>query len=247
VLTRLIPIAFVCFAARGQATDPAFEVASIKPAVPLGPLGRRFIVSGGPGTRNPGLYRCQNCSLYQAVMQAYDINLPAKFSGPDWLEGVRFDFSAKLPEGTTSEKFHLMLQNLLAERFRLKVHGEKKEMALYELVVARNGPKFKESTPKDPPKDDAPPEKMETDREGYPILAPGTTMAVIPGHARIQSENQTMEWLADMLSGPMGGLVVDATGLQGKYDFVLSWAIEEKGASAAEPVGPSLLIGPEDV
>jgi len=247
---KLIPMALACLAAQGQTPKPAFEVASIKPAIPLGPLGRRFIISGGPGTRDPGLYRCQNCSLYQIVMDAYGIKLPTKFSGPDWLQSVRFDISAKVPEGATEEAFHVMLQNLLVERFKLAVHREKKEMPVYELSVAKNGPKFKESVPKDAPKDDAPSDKMmKRDSEGYPILAPGVTMAVIPGHARLRSENQTMEWLADMLSSPMGGgPVVDVTGLKGKYDFALSWTFEERSAAsggtsaaAPDPTGPSLL------
>jgi uncharacterized protein (TIGR03435 family) len=244
----LIPIALAGLAAQGQTPKPAFEVASIKPAIPLGPLGMRFDISGGPGTRDPGLYRCQNCSLYLIVTAAYDIKLPAKFSGPDWLQNVRFDISAKLPDGATKEAFHLMLQNLLAERFKLAVHREKKEMPVYELTVAKNGPKFKESVPKDAPQDDASPGKLKTDGEGYPVLAPGMTMAMLPGHARLRSENQTMEWFADMLSHQVGGPIIDATGLKGKYDFVLSWVLEERSAArggmpdaASEPTGPTLL------
>ncbi len=244
---RLFAMVFACLVARGQTAKPVFEAATVKTAIPLGPLGMRFIENGGPGTHDPGLYRCQNCSLYQVVMEAYDIRLASKFSGPDWLQTVRFDISAKVPEGATKESFHLMMQDLLAERFKLAVHREKKEMPVFELSVAKNGPKFQAAVPKEAPPEDAPQGPMKRDGEGYPILAPGVAMAMVPGHARLRSENQSMEWFADMLSNQMGGPIVDATGLKGKYDFVLSWALEERNAAgggpsaaASEPTGPDL-------
>ena len=58
-------------------------------------------------------------------------------------------------------------------------------------------------------------------------------MAVVPGHARIRSDNQTMAWFVKMLAGQLGSPVTDATGLSAKYDFVLSWSFEEGGPSAA--------------
>ena len=60
-------------------------------------------------------------------------------------------------------------------------------------------------------------------------------MAVMPGHARIRSENQTMAWLVRMLSGQLQGPVIDATGLPAKYDFVVSWAFGENNAAGGEP------------
>jgi uncharacterized protein (TIGR03435 family) len=148
---------------------------------------------------------------------------------------VRFDFTAKIPPGTTKEAFRLMLQNLLADRFKMAVHREKKQMQVYELTVAKNGPKFKEAVPKDAPQDDGPPQRLQRDSDGFPILAAGTTMAAIPGHARMQSANQPIAWFIEMLSGQLQGPVVDATGLKGKYDFVLSWAYADRGSSSAEP------------
>ena len=125
-----------------------------------------------------------------------------------------------------------MLRNLLADRFKLVVHREKKEMPVYELTVARNGPKFRESAPKDAPDEDAPPGKPQRDADGFPILPRGTTMAAIPGHARIRSDNQTMAWLAHMLAGQLHGPVIDATGLTTKYDYLLSWSFEENNGAA---------------
>jgi uncharacterized protein (TIGR03435 family) len=244
LLTKLIVIVLACLAAQAQTAKPAFEAASIKPAVPLGPLGMRFVINGGPGTSDPGLYRCQNCSLHLIVLAAYGIRLPVQFSGPAWLENVRFDVAAKVPEGATKDEFLLMLQDLLAERFKLAVHREKREMPAYELVVAKNGPKFKASVPNETPDVDETPEengKMKRDRDGYPVLPRGVIMAVVPGHARLRSDSQSMEWLAEMLSGQTGTPVVDATGLKEKYDFVLSWAFQDTGAAATDPDGPNLL------
>jgi uncharacterized protein (TIGR03435 family) len=232
VVAELIPIAVMCFAAQGQTPKPTFEVASIKPATALGPLGMRADRKGGPGTNDPGIYTCGNCPVSWVVSEAYDLQ-PFEYAGPDWLQNVRFDFAAKIPAGTAKDAFHSMLQNLLADRFKLVVHREKKVMPVYELTLAKSGPKFRESVPKDAPEDDGPPGKLQRDKDGFPILTAGTTMAVVPGHARIRSDNQTMAWLVRMLAGQLQSPVIDATGLESKYDFVVSWSFEENNAPAA--------------
>jgi uncharacterized protein (TIGR03435 family) len=242
---RLFPIALLCVVAQGQSQGPTFEAASIRPATPLGPLGMRTNRKGGPGTGDPGNYTCENCPVYWILAEAYGLE-PYEYAGPDWLQNLRFDFAAKVPPGTTKEAFRGMLQNLLADRFKLAVHREKKEMQGYELTVARNGPKFSQSTPKDPPQEDAPPQKLQKDSEGFPIVPRGTTMAVVPGHARLRSDDQTMAWLAGMLAGQLQSPVTDATGLTAKYDYVLSWAFEENNAPAASAGGAPLVAGAQD-
>jgi uncharacterized protein (TIGR03435 family) len=131
-----------------------------------------------------------------------------------------------------------MLQHLLAERIGLKIHRERKEMASYELAVAKGGPKFKESepekevelpsaTPQAPP-----PLKMGTD--GYPVLPPGRPGTIMMnGMGTRRAVRETMAQFASSLSNQVGRPVVDATGLTGKYDFVLNWSF--RGASAAPP------------
>jgi uncharacterized protein (TIGR03435 family) len=92
-----------------------------------------------------------------------------------------------------------MMQDLLTERFKMAVHREQKEMPVYELTIAKNGPKFKESRPKGQDKDDdAPPGKFPRDKDGFPILSHGVTMAIVPGHARLRSEDQPIAWFVDM-------------------------------------------------
>jgi uncharacterized protein (TIGR03435 family) len=225
----MIPMVLAGLAARGQ----TFEAASIKPATPLGPHGMRVEQKGGPGTTDPGLYTCTNCPLSWVLADGYKFH-DYDFSGPGWLEGTRFDFTAKVPAGATKEDFQAMIRNLFAERFKLAVHREQRDMQVYELTVARSGPKFKESTPKDPPKDDGPSGPLKRDPDGFPILPPGMSMAVIPGHARMQSEDQTMGWLAERLSGELRTPVTDATDLKGKYDFVVSWSWDEGPSEVAD-------------
>ena len=241
MFTRFVPLILACLAARGQ----TFEAASIKPATPLGPLGMRTDRKGGPGTSDPGMFHCLNCPLAWVVTDAY--NVPSfEFFAPGWVQSTRFDFSVKLPAGTTKEDFRLMLENLLTERFKLAVHREKRQMRVYDLTVAKSGPKFKEAVPKDQPQGDEPAGKLKRDDDGFPILTPGMTMAAIPGHARMRSDNQPVTWLTEMLSGQLQCPVIDSTGLKGKYDFMVSWAWEEShggDASAAEvnPYLPSLI------
>jgi len=215
----------------GQSTDgqAVFEVASIKPsALPTG--GRIFLgTRGGPGTDDPGRFTCTNCTLLMLITTAYSVQ-PFQVSGPPALSTERFEIVAKVPEGATKEQFRQMLQNLLAEQFKLTLHHDSKEMPLYQLVVARGGPKMKESaetTKTENTAAPAAPGPMKRDAEGYPVLTPGqSVMAMTPGHARMQGAQQTMPEFATRLSAFLGRPVTDATSLNGKYDFVLSWAPE---------------------
>jgi uncharacterized protein (TIGR03435 family) len=214
--------------------EMVFEVASVRPATPLGPLGMQSDQKGGPGTTDPGLFTCRNCSLYWVLADAYPIH-GYDFSGPDWLQSERFDFSAKIPAGATREEFQKMLQNLVAVRFKLSVHREMRPMQIYELTVAKNGPKFKTGTPKEAPQDDGGRGPLKRDVDGFPVLTRGISMAMISGHARMQSENQPIGWLAERLSRQLQTPVKDATELTGSYDFTVSWSWDEgiPGAQAA--------------
>jgi uncharacterized protein (TIGR03435 family) len=133
-----------CCAAQAQpAARLEFEVASIKPVSP-DPRGFTLTWRGGPGTSDPTLFRAENNSLAGFVMAAYGVNY-YHFSAPDWMSNTRFDITARVPEGATKEQFQTMLQNLLIDRFNLVVHHDSREASSYDLVVAKNGPKFKGS------------------------------------------------------------------------------------------------------
>ncbi len=191
---------------RGQISggQPSFEVASVKPAPPPdGTPQTRIDVHGGPGTDDPGRFTAQSFDLTRLVMKAYGIDRD-RLSAPGWMDTTRFNIAATIPPGTTPERFKQMLQNLLADRFKLAVHFDKKEMQIYELTVAKNGPKMKPSV------DDPAVEPAMPDR---PRLFTN----------KMQAGKVTMEEFAHSLSIAVRQTVVDATGLKGRYDAGLFW------------------------
>ena len=246
IIGMLITVSAVA-AAHGQSPDasPQFEVASIKLAPPPNGMFSMTKFVGGPGTPDPGLFRCENCSLSMLIIRAYELK-DYQLSGPDWMETTRFNISAKLPGGATKEQFRLMQQNLLVERFKLTFRHEKKEVAGYQLVLAKNGPKLKESGPleesQEVPAPRPPSGPPKTDSNGYPILPPGRgplMLVLANGRATMRSVAESMPELAARLSDQLRRPVADATGLMGKYDFVLNWVIEGPGYSG-DDTGPTL-------
>jgi uncharacterized protein (TIGR03435 family) len=207
-----------------------FEVASIKAAPPSNGQRMFFGAKGGPGTQDPGRWSAENYTLLDLLTQAYDVNR-YQVTGPDWLGSERFNITAKIPGGATKEQFRLMLQNLLIERFKLAVHRDKKETQVYELVVAKNGPKLKEAEPQPadaPPPGRGPggPPRITFNSDGSPQFPPGRgSMMIMSGRgARMRQSNESMADFAKMLQNQLGHPVTDATGLKGKYDFELAWS-----------------------
>ena len=96
--------------------------------------------TGGPGSNDPGRIHYPYMSLKNILMNAYDVK-NFQIVGPGWLDTERFDITATMPPATTKEQFRVMLQNLLAERFKMTVHRETKELPMYSLVVAKGGRK----------------------------------------------------------------------------------------------------------
>jgi uncharacterized protein (TIGR03435 family) len=224
----------ICF---GQ----SFDVASIKPAAPPSDPHRIMVgMRGGPGTPDPGQITYSNVTLRNVLMAAYDVK-EFQISGPSWLGNERYDIVAKVPPGTTKEQFRLMLQNLLAERFKMSLHHESKELPMYGLVVAKSGLKMKESAPPPPPTDDggpkdpgagygAPP-KLVMGKDGMPQMPKGgggrgMMMSMDGGRARMQATGVPIASLVNMLSNQLSRPVVDETGLTGNYDYTLEFAPE---------------------
>jgi uncharacterized protein (TIGR03435 family) len=237
----------------------AFEVATIKPAAPLDmtQIAHGQVPRLGPhvdGARAEYRY----LSLRDLMVLAYKVQ-PNQISGPDWIATQRFDIVAKLPEGATKDQAGEMLQSLLEERFKMKLHRETKEHPVLALVVAKEGSKLKESPP-DPtePIGAAAPLKageMQIDTDEGPVRitrgadgsstinmgAKGTmTYRMDPGTLTMHMEASkvTMSGFADMLTqfSQMGGAggrpVVDMTGLKGNYQVALDFSLAELMAMA---------------
>jgi uncharacterized protein (TIGR03435 family) len=246
---RLGLMVFTCCLVYGQAVDKplTFDAASVKPAPPLTPDGQgRMLLprpSGGPGTQDPGRIHYPYMTLRNLLTTAYDIKT-FQIVGPGLLDTERFDITATMPPDTTKEQFRAMLQNLLAERFKMTIHRETKELPMYSLVVAKNGPKMKESTDAAPVNDGDPPlppplpAQPKIGPDGFPALeVPAGAPIIIfmmPGRARMFGRQKTMQELAERLTGLMSRPVTDATALKAKYDFTLTYS----------PEGMNGLMGP---
>src|SRR5258707_5143813 len=152
----------------GQAPDPklTFEVASIKPSPPFnsGQPVRIGGNGGGPGSASPERITYGRISVRNLITLAFGIT-NVQVVGPSWFDSPSsdvWDIQAKVPEGASKDDVKVMLQNLLVDRFGLIAHRETREMQAYELIIAKNGPKLKESeaaaNPAPPPQPGDPPQ-----------------------------------------------------------------------------------------
>jgi uncharacterized protein (TIGR03435 family) len=131
-----------------------------------------------------------------AVRWAYSIQ-EYQVSGPAWVNEERYDIAAKAAAATPENQLRLMLQALLAERFRLAVHRETKEMQALVLVVGKNGHKLRESQ-----------------TEGPTSVRPNGRLGAVAERANVTE-------MAAMLSQPLRMPVIDMTGLTGRFDFTV--------------------------
>src|SRR6516165_11144822 len=122
--------ACLCSLVRAQpaAAKLEFEVASIKPATLPGRGPIRLGQRGGPGSGDPGRVTYTFSTMLDLLADAYSVKRNQISGGPTWLDSERFDIVAKIPAGATKEQVNVMLQNLLAERFKLTLHRETKEL-----------------------------------------------------------------------------------------------------------------------
>jgi uncharacterized protein (TIGR03435 family) len=119
----------------GADADPSFEVATIKPSKPEA-QGNGFSLRG----RTESTF---NTSLADLIEFAYDVHAKQIIGGPDWIDKDKFDITG-VPdkEGEPSyEQVKMMMQKLLADRFQLAFHHDKRELSVYVLSVGKNGPK----------------------------------------------------------------------------------------------------------
>ncbi len=177
-----------------------YDVASIKPAPDHG-FNKK---EGGVKLISANL-NLEAASLWDLIAAAYGIQ-DYQLSGPDWMKSARFDVVAKAPGDPSLEEKRKMLQMLLADRFKLAVHRDVKELPMDTLVAGKGRPKLGEKKPE-----------------------PGDRDRISMQDGRLFFQNFTMPQLAAFLSrGNPDGPLVDATGIEGRYDF----AVDIDSASA---------------
>ncbi len=193
-------------------TPVEFEVATIKPAPPQ-PEGRTS--TGMSSDTETGKLNYTNVNLKEAIGKAYKVQ-QYQIAGPDWLNTERFDIVAKFPPHSAADQVPLMLQSLLADRFKLTLHRETKELPMYALVVGKNGAKFKTA-------------ESET----------GISSNSSRTHWHV-SAKVSMHRFAEFLSDEAGRPVVDQTGLSGTYELTLDWAPDDAATANDATAGPSI-------
>lgn len=206
--------------AQSQNIDPApseFEVATIKPSTfEAGPRWFRFV--------DAHRWTAFNQTLKQCIAQAYELPPASISGGPAWVDSERYEIVAIEPGDTrpSAEQNMLRFRNLLADRFQLRFHRERKQIAVYNLTVGKSGPKITEST--------LAPEK------GNLTIGPSPR-----GGPLLPARAATMERFAAVLQDLLDRPVIDKTGLTKRYDFDLEFSAEgtllaPPGVASATPV-----------
>lgn len=233
----LVPVVFgfvdtprVSAGLQDPTTDKAqfsFEVATVKPG-DQNAMQRSLLMS-------PGKLEVQNMPLKMVLMFAFDAKSESQISGlPEWVNSATYSIEAKedaataaaldkLPRDERTKQVQLMLQALLADRFHLKVNHVAKELPVYALVLAKGGPKLKAT----------PVSVAEPAHEPDPLPAPGGARPklgknmVLMRPGQVEASEMGMDMLASGILSRMpevgDRVVVDKTGLTGKYDFTLKW------------------------
>jgi uncharacterized protein (TIGR03435 family) len=203
--------------------SPEFEVATVKPATPDRP-GKAFMVRNGQ-------FSTVNTTLADLITFAYGIHTKQITGAPAWVESEKFDIAAKPGgEGQPSQKqWKGMVEKLLAERFGLAFHRDKKELGVYAIVLGKGGPKLT---------------KSEGNSSGLPSL-------FFRGLGVLPAANATMSDLAGVMQGAvLDRPVVDQTGLTGRWDFTLTWTPDEfqfGGMGAKVPPPANNAAAPPDL
>ena len=216
VLAQAVPAQ----AAGQKAGLPVFEVSTIKPSK-SGSNERSSLIT------DYGTYTGENIDLKSLLALSFGVRPDLIFGLPSWTEKARFDVYAKVVDPDVKELAALtrgqrraMMQALLADRFQLKSHMETRTLPVYELVIAKGGVKFKEST------------------------ATGGRSGISTHNTELTASNSPIAIFTNILSDYLQRAVIDKTGLTAKYDFALKWTRDEdsaeQSADAATDAGPPL-------
>jgi uncharacterized protein (TIGR03435 family) len=209
---------------------PVFDVSVIRPNPGEDTMGSsRSHIWSGPAD---GHFKAENVTALVLIQWAFALPENRIEGGPAWIRAKKFDMEAEsdpavdeqlhgLDSDAARQQKQRMVQALLADRFGLKVHVETRTLQIYALVVAKGGAKFKAS------------EKS------------GTTIATNSSKGNVQmtvqGSDHTLALLAEQLGRNLGRVVVDKTGLDGRFDFTLKYVSDDAVSPIADaPSGPSV-------
>lgn len=191
-------MAFVASAQSPELPIAPFEVASVK--------ANRSGVARGEFRPEPGRLTVVNMTLRFIIQQAFGLRDYQIVGAPGWANSEKFDIVAKAVGTADKAEVRRMLQPLLAERFGFAVHRERRDLPIFELQIAKNGPKVSAPSPNSEARSSS----------------PDTKVVRVIGDAGM---------FAEALSRPLGRPVVDKTGLSGFYDFLLVMKVDEAPGS----------------
>jgi uncharacterized protein (TIGR03435 family) len=225
------------------ATLPAFEEVSVRPNATEGRGGR------GGGQMQPGRYVAQNLTLRNIIRRAFgmqgsqgpnsgvDLLEQQVAGGPAWVAADKWDVIATTPQAAQPPEMRLMLQRMLAERFKLRAHWEKRELPVYVLAMARAdgalGPGLRRTPDEECAKAKAagPPPMPEAVQPGQPLppMPLPNCGAVQFGPGQLTARGAPIDFLAQALVNTpvITGIdrpVLDRTGLRGNFGFQLKFA-----------------------
>ena len=230
----------------GQSARPAFDVASVKENRSGAEQG--FLLPQG------SQLNAQNYRLRQLIQFAYRVQPFELVGGPDWIDAARFDITAKAPfepkrapAGAPPGEMEQMVQTLLAERFKLQVRRETREMPIYALVLARRDGQlgsrlrreadvcaaYRTATARGEKPPDLPPRA-----DGRPACG------MMGGLGRFFAGGVTLAMLAAALSPQVARPVVDRTGLSGFFEADIDFSADPLTNAATER--PSLFTALEE-
>jgi uncharacterized protein (TIGR03435 family) len=180
--------------------DPAFEVATIKPSKPD--------AQGHAITWDGTRFITKNTSLSALISFAYGVHPKQILGQPAWFDSEKFDISAKpdTPGAPNKQQLQAMTKKLLADRFQLKFHNEKKDLPAYVLVPGKGAPKLTAAA---------------ADAGSLPGL-------FFRGLGKLVVHNGNMDDFTEIMQeAVLDRPVVDHSGITGRWDFTLDWTPDE--------------------
>ena len=242
---------------QGSSSRPSFDAASLKvepmnlQSMDAGSLrSHRRGMNGGPGTEDPGRFRATQVVLSTLLKKAWGIPMTEGYRivGPGWLSEIArsYTIEAAMPPGTTKQEFQLMLQELLIERFRMRLHHESRLVPGYELLVAPGGAKLRVSSASAEQPSPAEGRGAVVGTVHVPTGFRGTFVSLEGSVWHVDGRNVTVAEFVDERFGALvfqaTGVefchVVDKTNLSGRFDFALQFSA--RSAAPAVTAGPQV-------